>query len=377
MSVAEAGTRFDQSDRKWMAMAVDLARRGVGKVEPNPAVGAVLVKKGRIIGRGYHRRFGSAHAEIDALKNCTQSPKGATLYVTLEPCCHHGKTPPCTEAILAAGIRRVVAACRDPFSQVSGKGIGALRKAGLRVDVGLLRSEAQQLNAWYFKFHRHHLPYVTVKWAQTIDGKWAARSGQSRWITGVEARRRAHRLRARCDAVLVGVGTVRRDDPMLNVRLVKGTSPRRIVVDAHLRIGLDRKLVRTADRIETVIACDRRSVDRRPAKRRKLERQNCQVLPLPSRGGKIDLRKLLERLADMNIQRLLVEGGATLTGQFLKDRLADEAVIFIAPTLAADARALTLDAFMPALPTEFIKLVNPRWRRIGADLMIRGAIKYP
>lgn len=377
MSGCGGGGKFSQVDRQFMDLALDLAGRAGGKVKPNPAVGAVIVKSGRAIGRGYHRRFGGPHAEIVALRNCRENPRNSTVYVTLEPCCHHGKTPPCTEAIIAAGIKRVVVATRDPFAQVAGKGIAALRNAGITVDVGLLASRAVELNGAYFKFHRRGLPWVILKWAQTIDGKWAAGSGRSRWISSPQARKYAHLLRAGADAVLVGIGTVLKDNPLLTVRLARGRNPVRIVLDTQLRIATDCKLVTTAGLTPTIIVTGKKAAAGRGGKVVKLQARGCRIMQVPLRGGGIDLSRLLIELSKQGIGSILVEGGPTVAGQFLKNRLADRLAIFVAPQLAADSQAPAIDALKPAWPGQFIKLQGPEMVQLGPDWLIRAAIQYP
>ncbi len=343
---------------------------------PNPWVGCVIVKSEEIIGRGFTSLPGQAHAEVNALAAAGDKAKGATAYVTLEPCSHHGKTPPCTEAIIAAGIRRVVVATRDPFAKVAGRGIAALRNAGIIVEVGLLASQAVELNGAYFKFHRRGLPWVILKWAQTIDGKWAAGYGQSRWISSLQARKHAHLLRAGVDAVLVGIGTVLKDDPLLTVRLARGRNPVRIVLDTQLRIATDCKLVKTAGLTPTIIVAGKKAAVARKGKVVKLQAGGCRIMHVPLRAGRIDLSKLLTELSKQDIGSILVEGGPTVAGQFLKNRLADQLAIFIAPQLAAEAQAPAIDVLKPTWPGQFIKLRRPEMVKLGPDWLIRAAIKY-
>ncbi len=312
-----------------MARALALAWRGQGFVEPNPMVGCVIVKKGRIVGEGYHRRFGGPHAEPNALKQAGRAAYGATLYVTLEPCCHFGKTPPCVEAIIRAGVRRVVAAMKDPNPLVAGKGFRRLRAAGIDVQVGLMKHEAMKQAAPFITYQTLWRPYVILKWAQSIDGKIATRSGDSKWITSVESRRMAHALRARVDGIIVGVDTVLADDPDLTARWVR---PRRvatrIVLDSRLRTPLHARLVRTARRMPTLIvtgAASRSSI----ARRRRLEKAGCRTLALPTDALGIDLKKLLAALRDMGMTHVLVEGGGRVLGSFVRAGLADEAKVFV------------------------------------------------
>ena len=237
-----------------MRLALELAKRGCGWTNPNPMVGAVLVKHGRIIGQGYHTRYGELHAEREALKACTESPEGATMYVTLEPCCHHGKQPPCTDAILEAGIARVVVGSEDPNPLVAGKGLERLRVQGVEVATGVLRDACDALNQVFFHFIQTRRPYVVMKYAMTMDGKIATRTGASQWITGEAARRRVHQDRHRYAAVLAGIGTVLADDPLLTCRLEGGKNPIRVLCDTHLRIPLHSQIVRTAREVPTILA---------------------------------------------------------------------------------------------------------------------------
>jgi len=319
-----------------MAQALSLARRGQGRVEPNPMVGCVLVKRGRVVGRGFHRRFGGPHAEVNALRQAGSRARGATAYVTLEPCCHFGKTPPCTDALIAAGIGRVIAAMRDVNPKVAGRGFAALRAADIRCDVGILEEQARSLNAPFIKFFREHRPYVILKWAQSLDGKIATRSGDSRWISSAISRKEVHRLRARVDAIIVGVDTVLRDDPQLTARAV----PRlriasRIILDSKLRTPLKSRLIRSAQQTPTIIATSRRS-GRSPAL---LQAAGCEVLMMPAHRTGVSLTALLGELHRRRMTNVLVEGGGRVLGSFIEQGLADEARIFIAPRLIGGENA--------------------------------------
>ena len=245
------------SDEKYMELALSLAERGAGRVSPNPMVGAVIVKNGKIIGEGWHARYGDLHAERNALADCEkrgENPKGATIYVTLEPCCHHGKTPPCTDALIAAGIARVVIGSEDPNPLVAGKGIRQLREAGIEVSSGVLKEACDRLNRVFFHYITHHTPYVVMKYAITMDGKIAAYTGNSQWITGEAARQNVHRDRNRYTAIMAGIGTVLADDPLLTCRIPEGKNPTRIIADTHLQIPLDAQIVKTAREIPTILA---------------------------------------------------------------------------------------------------------------------------
>jgi len=329
-----------------MRRALELARKGQGLVEPNPMVGCVVVKARRVVGEGYHRRFGGPHAERNALRAAGQRARGATAYVTLEPCSHTGKTPPCTDVLIEARVGRVVAAMRDPNPLVAGRGFRRLRQAGIQVDVGLLRDDAMTLNAPFVKYHRRQRPYVILKWAQSIDGKIATRTGDSKWITSRQSRKAAHALRARVDAVVVGVGTVLADNPRLTARLAKPKRTAvRVVLDPTLRIPPDAVLVRTAREIPTLIATCRtarrqtRGTDSIARRRRALERAGCEVLPLRSSRSIIHLGNLLDELHRREHTNVLVEGGGVTIGAFLQQNLADEARVFVAPSLIGGTQA--------------------------------------
>ncbi|HKQ46773.1 MAG TPA: bifunctional diaminohydroxyphosphoribosylaminopyrimidine deaminase/5-amino-6-(5-phosphoribosylamino)uracil reductase RibD [Phycisphaerae bacterium] len=320
------------NESRYMGRAIALAWRGQGHVEPNPMVGCVIVKNGRVVGEGYHRRFGGPHAERMALAAAGRRSRGATLYVTLEPCCHFGKTPPCVDAIIRAGVRRVVAAVRDPNPLVAGKGLARLRRAGIKVEVGLMKPEAEQLAAPFIVCQTLGRPYVILKWAQSIDGKIATRSGDSRWITSIESRRMAHALRARVDAIVVGVDTVLADDPELTARWVRPKRvATRVVLDSRFRTPLSSRLVRSARRVPTLVVGAKSPAS--AGRRRRLESAGCQVLPMPVDATGIDLARLLCVLREMGMTNVLVEGGGKALGGFVEARLADEAVVFVGPKL--------------------------------------------
>ncbi len=323
-----------------MTRALRLAQRGLGRVEPNPMVGAVIVKNGTVLAEGWHRRFGGPHAEVEALRKCTRPPRGATVYTTLEPCCHFGKTPPCADALIAAGVRRVVAALPDPSPQVNGQGFARLRAAGIRVDVGLCAAEAAELAAPFLTRVRCGRPYVILKWAQSLDGKLATSGRQSRWISGEVSRRDVHRLRAVCDAVLVGIQTVLADDPRLTARDVAVRRiATRVVLDTRLRMPEQSCLVRSAATTPTLVFSSRTAVESAPRRVGRLARHGVQVEAARVRGGRIDLNDALHRLAAKGMSRVLVEGGGGVLTSFLDAGLADEALVFVAPRLIGGADA--------------------------------------
>lgn len=326
------------TDRRFMERALLLARRAQGAVEPNPMVGCVLVRAGRIIGEGYHRRFGQRHAEVDALRNCAGSPRGATAYVTLEPCCFHGKTPPCSRALIDAGVARVFAATLDPNPRVAGGGIRQLRAAGIEVAIGLCRAQAEWLIAPYLKGQRSGRPWVILKWAQSLDGKIATRTGDSKWISDETARAHAHRVRGRVDGIMVGIGTALRDDPMLTARVGRARrTAARIVVDTHLRLRASSRLVRSANDAPVLLFCGR---DASAVKATRLERAGCRVVRIAGARGGLSMRGLLGRLAREGMSNLLVEGGGRLLGAFADGRLGDELHVYIGPVLVGGDRAV-------------------------------------
>lgn len=315
-----------------MRRALELARLGAGMTSPNPMVGAVLVKRGRIIGEGYHRAAGEAHAEVAAFLSATGSVAGATLYVTLEPCSHHGRTPPCAPMLIEGKIARVVAPHADPNPLVAGQGFRMLRAAGIQVDVGLMEEEARRLNEFFITFHRLNRPFIISKWAMTLDGRIATESGDSRWISNERSRTYVHELRARVDAVMVGIGTVILDNPMLNVRLkdYEGRQPKRIILDGNLRIPLRAKCLDGAPPGQVIIVTS----DSAPVEKvRRLEQAGHEVLVLRSRRGLIDVKEMIGALPRWNVQSVLCEGGSSMHGALLNARLVDKVVAFVAPKL--------------------------------------------
>jgi len=359
-----------------MRLALRLARRGTGTTNPNPMVGAVVVRGDRIVGRGYHRRAGEPHAEVLALREAGGEARGATLYVTLEPCNHFGKTPPCTEAVLKAGIRKVVVGMKDPNPLVSGRGIRRLRKAGIEVEVGALGEACRELNAPFCKYMTARTPFVILKGALTLDGKIATPSGDSRWVTSPESRQEVHRLRQTVDAVMVGIGTVLKDDPLLNVRLSRPNpkrQPLRIVVDSRLRIPLTSRLVQTASQYPTLIAATRAAS---PSKTRRLEKEKVEVWALPKNSrGKVNLGVLMKKLGERGIVSVLLEGGAQLNASALKERLVDRLLFFYAPKIAGGAKAPGaiggegVRHMRDAAPVELVRI-----RRIGPDLLVEAKV---
>ena len=319
------GKVMSMQPEEYMRRAIELAKKARGFTSPNPMVGAVIVKDGRIIGEGYHERYGQLHAERNALASCKESPEGAVMYVTLEPCCHYGKTPPCTEAIIEAGIRKVVIGSRDPNPKVSGKGAKQLRKAGIEVEEDFLRTECDALNPVFFHYISTGTPYVVLKYAMTADGKIASHTGKSKWITGEKARNHVHQLRHWYSGIMVGIDTVLADDPMLNCRIESLRSPVRIVCDSKLRIPLDSKLCKSAQEYPLIIACAREDAYRK----KELEKLGAEVLCLPGADGRVSLPDLMKELGRRQIDSVLVEGGAALNSSVIQAGLVKKCYVYI------------------------------------------------
>ena len=330
-------TEAKMPETEYMRRAIELARKGEGYVNPNPMVGAVIVKDGRIIGEGYHERYGELHAERNAIASLTEPAKGAAIYVTLEPCCHYGKTPPCTEAIIDNGISRVVVGSRDPNPLVAGKGVKMLREAGIEVIEDFLKDECDELNPVFFHYITTGMPYVVLKYAMTMDGKIATVTGASKWITGEESRNEVKRLRHKYSAIMAGIGTVLADDPMLNVRTEGLKSPVRVICDTKLRIPTDSNIVKTADRYRTIIAYG--TADE--AKERALRDKGVCLEKLPLKDDHIDMAALIRRLGELKIDSVLVEGGGTVNDSLVRAGLADRVEAFIAPKIFGGSDAAT------------------------------------
>ncbi|MCI8689501.1 MAG: bifunctional diaminohydroxyphosphoribosylaminopyrimidine deaminase/5-amino-6-(5-phosphoribosylamino)uracil reductase RibD [Oscillibacter sp.] len=356
------------NDGNFMRMAIDLARQG--RPSPNPYVGAVIVRENRVIGRGWHTRCGELHAERHALANCTESPAGATLYVTLEPCCHQGRQPPCTSAILEAGIKRVVIGSPDPNPLVAGKGIGILRENGVEVTENVLRSECDALNQVFFHYIRTKRPYVVMKYAMTLDGKIAAYTGASQWITGEAARRRVHEDRDRYTAILAGVGTVLADDPLLTCRIEGGHNPIRIICDSHLRTPLDSQIIRTAREVPTILAVCEAAKEKVSA----YEAAGCQVWTLPSKEGQVDLAALMDRLGTAEIDSILLEGGGTLNWSMLEAGLIRRVQAYISPKIFGGNAKTPVQGQGVALPAEAFRLTGINLTQIGEDILLEGEV---
>lgn len=359
------------NDETYMELALKYAKKGCGWVSPNPMVGAVVVKNGKVIGAGYHEQYGGLHAERNALASCTESPQGATLYVTLEPCCHFGKTPPCTDAIIESGIRRVVVGSVDPNPLVAGKGIEILRQNGIEVTQGVLNEACTMLNNVFFHFIRTKTPYVVMKYAMTMDGKIATRSGESKWITGEAARGRVQQDRHRYTGIMVGVGTVLADNPLLTCRLSEGKNPIRIICDSQLRTPLKSQVVKTAEQIPTILAtcCS-------DEERARLYREaGCEVLALPSKDGHIDLRALMVALGERTIDSVLLEGGGTLNWSALKSGIVNKVQAYVAPRLFGGCEAKSpVEGFGVENPEYAFRLTSPHVTRLGDDILLESEV---
>ncbi|MBT1075893.1 bifunctional diaminohydroxyphosphoribosylaminopyrimidine deaminase/5-amino-6-(5-phosphoribosylamino)uracil reductase RibD [Geobacter grbiciae] len=359
------------SSEKIMGRALTLARRGMGKTSPNPAVGCVIVRDGAIVGEGWHRKAGTPHAEVHALRQAGELARGADVYVTLEPCSHFGKTPPCAEALVEAGVGRVFVGMVDPNPKVSGRGIERLRVAGIDVVTGIREAECRRLNEPFVKHVTTGLPFVILKSAMTMDGKTATASGDSRWITNEKSRRYVHKLRSMVDAIMVGVGTVLADDPQLTARIPRGKDPVRVVVDSSLRIPSGARMLHQESPVATVIATVSGDRNRIVG----LESAGAEVLRCHAVMGRVDLRDLLARLGARGVQSILLEGGSELAGEALRAGLIDKCVLFYAPKFLGGAAGLGLFGGPSAERMDgCYRLKDVRVRRFGDDVMIEA---YP
>ncbi|OGP58612.1 MAG: riboflavin biosynthesis protein RibD [Deltaproteobacteria bacterium RBG_13_49_15] len=366
-------------DRYFMKMALQLARKGRGHTSPNPLVGAVLVKDGTVVGKGYHKKLGGPHAEIEAIRNAKGLSGGATLYVNLEPCNHFGRTAPCSDAILEAGIKRVVIAMRDPNPDVKGGGAAALEKRGVAVTLGICREDAEKLNEAFIKYVLTRRPFVTAKCAATLDGRIATRTGDSKWVSGERSRRFVHRLRHASDAVMVGISTVIRDDPSLTARLPggKGSDPIRIILDTHLSIPETAKVLQIKSDSDTLLVVGEMSGSdpKLLEKRAKIEQKNVKIIQSPVKNNLIDLDLLMNRLGAMGISSLLIEGGSRVLGSALSAGIVDKIFLFYAPKILGDDDGIPICKGMgPESMAGCIPVTDIRFRRFDEDVMIEGYI---
>ena len=373
-----SGQTLKDRHEKFMQAALGFARKGLGKTSPNPAVGAVIARRGQVVAAGFHRKAGEVHAEVEALNQLRgKARRGDTLYVTLEPCNHFGRTPPCTQAILKKGIRKVVVGMRDPNPHVTGGGCDYLSGQGVEVVTGVLEEECRRLNEWFVTYVTKGRPFVIAKTALTLDGWTATSTGHSRWVTNERSREWVHRLRHQVDGILVGVGTVMADDPLLNTRLKKGRGkdPVRIIVDTHLRIPVNARVLAHPHGSETLIAV---SEDVPPRRIERLKTKGISFLVCPKKEGRIDLIALMDMLGNRSITSVLLEGGATLMGAMIREKLVDKFCIFKAPKIfgGSDGRPMALGQG-PSKMDQSIPLKDIRIKRFGDDLLIVGYPEYP
>ena len=360
---------FMQKKEEYMRRALELARKGEGHTSPNPMVGCVVVKDGRIISEGYHEKYGEFHAERNALTRCTEDTAGADLYVTLEPCCHQGKTPPCTDIIIEKKIARVFVGSMDSNPLVAGKGVQILRDHGIYVETGVLDAECRKLNEVFYHYIATKTPFVVMKYAMTLDGKIATKTGASKWITGEAARAEVQHMRHRYMGIMAGIGTVLADDPMLNVRMEGWKSPIRILCDSGLRIPLDGQIVKSAGKYRTIVAyADSENTE---AKRKRLHEMGVETICCPDENNQVDLKKLMKYLGEEGIDSILLEGGGTLNDSALRAGIVQEVQAFIAPKLFGGMNSKTpVEGIGVRFPSEAVKLKCTDICQIGEDIRI-------
>jgi len=356
------------TDESYIQLALEIAKKGIGEVSPNPLVGCILVKNDRIIGAGYHQKFGANHAEINAFENAKEPVEGGTLFVNLEPCTHYGKTPPCVDQIIEKKIKRVVIGTLDMNPLISGTGVKKLKSAGIEVKVGVLEKECLNLNKFFFKYITKKIPYVSLKAAQTLDGRIADSHGRSQWISSVESRKFVHKLRANYDAVLVGAGTVEKDNPSLTVRLTDGRNPKRIVLDSAFNLKTDKKLFTRNGDHKTLLVTSKYNENRRKVK--KLESAGVKVIyAKEDNDGNLNLKSVLRELANNNIASVLVEGGSRVFSSFIRSGLYDDIFLFISPKIAGNGIPVVENVGVRNIKrTLNVKIKN--YERVGDDLML-------
>ncbi|OOB79572.1 MAG: riboflavin biosynthesis protein RibD [Epulopiscium sp. Nuni2H_MBin003] len=361
------------NDKKYMRFAIHLAIKGAGKVNPNPLVGAVVVKEDRIIGMGYHEKYGEAHAERNALSNCVQSPEGAVLYVTLEPCCHYGKTPPCTDAIIESGIKKVVIGTLDSNEKVAGKGVETLQKAGIEVVIGLCEKECMHINEIFFHYIKHNTPYVMMKYAMTLDGKISTVANKSKWITSALARENVHIDRNKYSAIMVGVNTIIVDDSRLDCRIENSRNPIRIICDSNLRTPINSYVVQTADKIQTIIVTTCLDQDLY----KPYIENNCEIITTSKKDGRVDLKELMQILGDKGIDSIILEGGATLNFSAIQDQIVHKVQAYIAPKIFGGDTAKTPVGGSGFLEVDNgVKLINSKVSRFNEDILVESEVEY-
>ena len=361
-------------DTHYMKIAMDLAKKGEGFTSPNPMVGAVIVKEGKVVGTGFHKALGEAHAEVVAIDKAGDSAKGATLYVTLEPCNHTGRTPPCTGKIVDANISRVVVAMKDPNPDVKGGGIDYLKQHGIDIVLGVCKDKAKKLNEAFIKYVGTKRPFVIIKCAATLDGRIATKTGDSRWVSGKESRAFVHRLRHAVDAIMIGINTVKQDDPSLTTRLndLKGHDPFRIILDTHLAISENAKVLRLNSASDTIIVTGNSISEK---KKTQIENKRIRIIKSPVKDGLIDLDSLMDRLGDFNITSVLIEGGSRVIAKALDEKIVDKIIFFYAPKImGGDDGVPVCKGQGPDLMKDCIPVKDINVRRFGDDVMIEGYI---
>lgn len=363
-------------DQQYMRRAIELAKKGEGYTKPNPLVGAVIVKDNKIIGEGYHQFYGGPHAEINAFRNALEDVKGGKMYVTLEPCSHYGKTPPCALAIVESGIKEVVIGMKDPNPLVAGRGIRILEEAGIKVTCEVLEEEVKELNEIFIKYITTKLPFVIMKTAMTLDGKIAAHTGDSKWITNELSRQYVHKIRNKVSAIMVGIGTVLTDDPMLTTRLEdkEGADPIRVIVDSYGRIPLEAKVLNIDSEAKTIIAVTEKASKE---KIKKIESKGAEVLIIPEKNNKVDLKHLMKELGERDIDSILLEGGSTLNYSALNEGIVDKVISFVAPKIIGGGKAKTpVGGEGREYMKDAIALENIKVSRFGEDVVIQGKTVY-
>jgi diaminohydroxyphosphoribosylaminopyrimidine deaminase/5-amino-6-(5-phosphoribosylamino)uracil reductase len=357
------------SDESYIQLAIEIAKKGIGKVSPNPLVGCLIIKNNRIIGAGYHEKYGGNHAEINALENCKESSEGAALYINLEPCSHQGKTPPCVDKIIEKKIKKVIIGTLDMNPLVSGTGIKKLKAAGIEVKVGVLEKECIELNKFFFKYITKKIPYVTLKTAQTIDGRIADKNGNSRWISSINSRKLVHNLRSKYDAVLVGSGTIKKDNPSLTVRLTEGRNPKRVIIDTNLELKSSLKILSNNSDRNLIILTSRKSADKKRKVRNLMARGINVVFVKVNDDGKLSLKNALRLLGGLQISSLLVEGGSSIFTSFIKDNLFDDILMFVSPKILGCGVPVIENIGRKNIKNALKVKVN-NLERVGEDLLI-------
>lgn len=358
---------------EYMNIAMHLALKAKGETSPNPLVGALLVRGHKIIAQGFHRRCGAAHAEVVVMKKAGKRAQGATLYVTLEPCCHHGRTPPCTDLIIKSGIRQVFVGMKDPNPLMNGKAVLLLKKAGIKMSVGFLEKELRRLNESFIKYIQRKLPFVVAKCAQTLDGKIATAGGHSQWITCLQAREYGHRLRNDFDAILVGINTVLKDNPYLNAAR-KTKRLKKVIVDTHLRLSLKANIFQGIKPGEVIVAATAKADEKKIAL---FKHHRVELIVCPLREDRVDLPWLFKELAKREITSILIEGGGTIIGAALKEKLVDKMMIFVAPKIMGDQQAVSsIIGFRAEDVNRLAGLKDFTYRKIGDDLLLEGYLDY-